>query len=217
MSREKIAQAIDGAFTMYLHRWPMVLWLTVLWVLLWGDLSVANVLAGFAIALGLMVLTPMPRVGFVGRVNLFALAYLMLRFVVDVVRASVQVSAQALHFGHTPRGGVVRVRLRSESDLFLTLTAQFCSLVPGSIIVEAHRLTGIMYVHVLDLEQSGGVAGVRKIVLDQERRILYALATQEELATAGLPRRQWWGGGNDSEAGKPDQAGLATGGNGAGA
>lgn len=187
----------EGMLAMWLGRWPMVLWLTVLWVLLWGDLSFANVVNGFIIALGLLVITPMPRVGFEGKINFFALAWLAIRFMLDVVRASFQVATQALRLGHTPRGAVVRTRLRSESDLFLTITAELTSLVPGSIIVEAHRLTGTMYVHVLDLEQTGGVEGLRRIVSEQERRILYAFATQEDLKAAGLPRRRWWGGGRE--------------------
>ena len=34
-------------------RWPMMLWLTAVWVLLWGDLTVANVVVGLVLgALG---------------------------------------------------------------------------------------------------------------------------------------------------------------------
>lgn len=183
----------------WLSRWPMFLWLTVLWVLLWGDLTLANVLAGAAVAVLLLIVAPMPTVGYVGRINIFALIYLGVRFIFDVLHASVQVSAQALHLGRTPHGGVARVRLRSESDLILTLVGVFTSLVPGSIIVEAHRLTGTMYVHVLDLGVTGGADGVRRIVLDQEKRLLYAFAHPDDLARAGLPRRRWWGGGRTED------------------
>ena len=43
-------------------RLPGVLvWLTGLWVLLWGDLTAANVLAGWAVALGVLTRTRAPR------------------------------------------------------------------------------------------------------------------------------------------------------------
>ncbi len=176
-------------------RWPMVLWLTVVWVLLWGHLTVANVLAGFLIGVGLVTIAPMPKAGFDGRPWLPGIVVLVVRFVIDIVMASVQVARAALAFGRTPHGAVIRVRLRSHSDLLLTVTAQLCSLVPGSIIVEAHRLTGTLYVHVFDPTGPDGIEGERRRVLAIERRVLYALATDHEIAEAGLPpRRRLLGG-----------------------
>lgn len=171
-------------------RWPMVAWLTVVWVLLWGNLTVANVLAGLALGILLVTVAPMPRVGLDGRPWLPGIVPLLVRFAADVVMASVQVAIRALSFGRPPRGAVVRVQLRSHSDLLLTLTAQLCSLVPGSIIVEAHRLTGTLYVHVLDVKAAGGIDGAREHTLAIERRVMYAFATDAEIAEAGLPPRK---------------------------
>ncbi len=169
-------------------QWATVLWLTVVWVLLWGDFTWGNVVNG--ILLGLLVTAGlrMTPVDFRGRVHPVGLLVLLGRFAADLVRASFEVSMVALRPRHTPRGAVICVQLRSHSDLYLTLTAELVSLVPGSIIVEAHRLTGRLYVHVLDVETSGGVEKARQAVLDQEARLLRALASDEELAEAGLPR-----------------------------
>lgn len=171
-------------------QWATVVWLAAVWVLLWGGLSPANVLAG--LGLGLVVtqglrMTPMD---FHGRVRPIGLARLLGRFAVDLVRASFEVSLLALRLRHVPRGAVIGVRLRSHSDLYLTLTAELCSLVPGSIVVEAHRVTGTLYLHVLDVEQSGGIEAARQNVLDQEERVLRAFASDAELDDAGLPRRR---------------------------
>jgi len=171
-------------------RWPMIVWLAATWVLLWGDLTVANVLAGLVLGALVMVLLPMPRVGFDGRPWLPGIVVLVVRFFVDVIMASVQVAKKALAFGQHPRAAVIRVRLRSHSDLLLTITAQLCSLVPGSIIVEAHRLSGTLYVHVFDVDDAGGIDGARAHALEIERRVIYALATDEEIAEAGLPPRR---------------------------
>ncbi|WP_182112411.1 MULTISPECIES: Na+/H+ antiporter subunit E [unclassified Actinotalea] len=166
-----------------------VAWLTVIWVLLWGDLSIANVLSGIVIAVVVVRLLRMPVIDFHGRVHPGALAYLLYRFAVDLVVASTQVTLLALDPRRTPRSAVIAVQLRSHSDLYLTLTAQFCSLVPGSVVVEAHRTTGMLYVHVLDVDMAHGVDAARQHVLDQEERILRALASDEELAQVGLRRR----------------------------
>jgi len=163
-------------------------WLTVVWVLLWGDLSVANVLAGFVLAVGVGLVFRMPPVHFAGRVHPLSTLYLIAVFVRDLVVASAQVVTLALTPGRRPRSAVIAVSLRSPSDLYLTLTAELTSLVPGSVVVEAHRTTGMLYVHVLDVGIVGGLEKARSHVLDNEARVLRALASDAELAQAGLPR-----------------------------
>lgn len=165
----------------------LVAWLTTVWVLLWNDLSLANVVNGVLIAVVATTLLPLTPVPFHARLRPWAALVLLGRFAWDVVVASVQVAVLALSPRRVPRGAVIRVRLRSHSDVVLTMTAELASLVPGSIIVEAHRLTGTLYVHVLDVETAGGLEAARRHVLEQEQRILYALATDDELVDAGLP------------------------------
>lgn len=166
-------------------QWPTLVWLTVVWVLLWGDLSVGNVLAGLLIGTVVSLVMPLPPVAWGGRVRPLALAHLVGRFAVDVVLASVQVGLQAFR-RRPPLSAVIRVRLRSSSDLFLTLTAELCSLVPGSVVVEAHRLTSTLYLHVLDVGGPDGIEAARRRALEQEERVLRALASDADLAAAGL-------------------------------
>jgi len=164
------------------------LWLTLVWVLLWGDLSVANVLGGLVVALVVGFTLRMPSVHFTGRIHLLSLLYLVAVFVRDLVLASAQVVALAFTPGRVPRSAVIAVQLRSPSDLYITLTAAVTSLVPGSIVVEAHRTTAMLYVHVLDVGISGGLEKARRHVLDNEARVLRAIASDGELAAAGLAR-----------------------------
>ncbi|WP_028045605.1 Na+/H+ antiporter subunit E [Cellulomonas sp. URHE0023] len=170
-------------------QWPTILWLTVVWVLLWGDLSVGNVLAGLVIGLLVTNGLRMAPIDFHGRLRPIGIVRLFARFAADLVRASFEVSLIALRPGYQTRGAVIGVQLRSHSDLYLTLTAELASLVPGSLVVEAHRLTGKLYLHVLDVRQSGGIEAARRSVLDQEERVLRAFASDEELEAAGLRRR----------------------------
>ena len=169
-------------------QWPTIVWLAIVWVMLWGDVSWGNIVAGLAIAVIITLVMPLPAIAFHGTVRPLALLALLLRFATDLVVASVQVSLQAFRFGHTPRGAVVGVRLRSSSDLYLTLVAELSTLVPGSLVIEAHRLTGMLYLHVLDLDSYGGVDKVRDDVHALEARVLRALASEEELEAAGVAR-----------------------------
>ncbi|MGH8928864.1 MAG: Na+/H+ antiporter subunit E [Acidimicrobiia bacterium] len=169
--------------------WVSVLWLTALWVLLWGELSFGNVVAGLVIGTVAAVFFHLPSVDFHGRVRPLGALILIARFLADLVVASVQVAILALSPGRVPRGAVIRVHLRSESDLYLTLTAELSSLVPGSLVVEAFRQTGMLYVHILDVDAMGGIEKNRRHVLAVERRVLRALASDSELEHAGLSRR----------------------------
>jgi multicomponent Na+:H+ antiporter subunit E len=169
-------------------QWPTILWLAFVWVLLWGELSWGNVIAGMLLAVLISVVMPLPSIEFHGRVRPAGIVMLLARFAYDLVHASIQVSMQAFNFRRTPHGAVVGVRLRSSSDLYLTLVAELSSLVPGSLVIEAHRNTGMLYLHVLDLQKYGGVDKVRADVHELENRVLRALASDEELALAGVAK-----------------------------
>ncbi|SDR78703.1 multisubunit sodium/proton antiporter, MrpE subunit [Paraoerskovia marina] len=183
------------------RQWPAVLWLTLVWVLLWGDLSWANVLAGAALGIFVVVALPLPSIEYRGRVRPLALLRLLGFFARDLVTASAQVAVQALRLNWQPRGAVVRVPMRNAGDLYLTIASLLVSLVPGTVIVEAHRLTGTLYVHVLDLRSSGGADAVRAHVAEIEERVLRALASTDELEAAGL-------GPSPVEPGAPVESGA---------
>lgn len=169
-----------------LTQWPTLLWLALVWMLLWGQFSWANLLGGLAVAVLVVLLFPLPALGMNLKVRPLQFAKLVGFFFYDLTLASAQVSWQAWNFKRTPHGAVIGVKLRNPADLYLTVTAELSTLVPGSLVVEAHRLTGMLYLHVLDLESYGGREKVRRDVLALEERVLRALASDEELIVAGL-------------------------------
>lgn len=154
--------------------------LTVVWVLLWGTPTRLNVVGGLLVATVVLVVFPLPQVTLAGRVHPPALLRLAVRFVADLVVASVQIARLAFRFGHVPRSAIIAVALRAPSDLNLTLTAEALSLVPGSLIVEVDRTAGVLYVHVLDLRHPGDAARFRQSVLDLETRIVRAFGSPAE-------------------------------------
>ena len=77
-------------------QWGTILWLAAVWVLLWGDLSVANVLAGLALGLAVTYGLRMTPIEFHGRVRPLRVVHLFARFGVDLVRASFEVAFIAL-------------------------------------------------------------------------------------------------------------------------
>lgn len=163
-------------------QWPMLISLTVVWVLLWGGLTVANVLSGLVVAVIVTLVFPLPPIVLGGTLRPLGLLRLAGWFAVELVVASVQVAGQALRIGQRPLNAVIQVDLHSRSDLYLTLTAELLSLVPGSLVVEVRRSTSTLFLHVLDVRDQDDVEEARRRALRQEERVMRALASDEELA-----------------------------------
>ncbi|MFC7359854.1 Na+/H+ antiporter subunit E [Nocardioides astragali] len=153
---------------------PMLVWLTVIWVVLWGDVSPMTVAGGLAVACIACLVFPLPPLRLDVRVRPLPLVWLVARFVADVVVSSVQVSRVVLRRGRPPRNAVVEVSLRTPSDFVLTVVAEMTCLIPGSLVVEARRSTHTLFLHVLDVGDAAGVEHFRQSVLDQEARVVKA-------------------------------------------
>ena len=153
---------------------PVLAWLTIVWVALWGELSVFNVVAGIVVAVVVCLVFPLPRLHMHLHVRLLRLAWLVVRFLADVVTASAQVAWTTLQFHRQPRNAVIEVQLRTPSDFVLTVVAEMTSLVPGSLVVEARRSTHTLFLHVLDARDQAGVEKMRRDVLALERRVVLA-------------------------------------------
>lgn len=165
---------------------PWVLaWLTIVWVALWGDLSLFNVAGGLLIAVVVCLVFPLPPIRLHLRIRPLRLAWLVLHFLGDVVLASAQVAWTTLQFHRQPRNAVIEVQLRTPSDFVLTMVAEMTSLVPGSLVVEARRSTHTLFLHVLDARDQDGVDRMRRNVLALERRVVLALGADTSSVQPG--------------------------------
>ena len=154
----------------------------VIWVLLWGDLSLANLVSGFLLGLLITWVFPLPPIDFHGRFRLWPHTKLIAILLFDLVRSSFVVAAQAFHFGHTMRNAVVRVDLKTHSDLYLTLTSELVSLVPGTLVMEARRQESVVYLHVMDVRSDSDIEAARRKVLEAEERVVRSFGSDDEVA-----------------------------------
>lgn len=157
---------------------PVIVWLTLVWVALWGDLSVGNVLGGLLVAVAICLLFPLPPLRMNLHVRPWWFGWLVLRFLADVVAASAEVTWTTLQLSRQPRNAVIEVDLRTHSDFVLTVVAEMVSLVPGSLVVEARRSTHTLFLHVLDARDMTGVEKMRSQVLALERRVVLAFGAE---------------------------------------
>ena len=109
----------------------MLCWLILVWMLLWGNVSAANILSGLAIALVITVLMPLPPVPIEGRLHPLSLLRLVVKVVYYLVLSSLQVAWLAIRPGPPPRTAVLRAHLALKSDLVLALAVNVINLIPG--------------------------------------------------------------------------------------
>lgn len=150
-----------------LRRAPLIAWLTLVWMLLWEDLSAASLLGGALAGGTLVVLFPEAGPGRFVRVRPLAAARLALYFLIKVLEANLIVAWEVI----TPSNesvelGIVAVPLVGDSDVMLTLVANAITLTPGTLTLEVRKDPPTVYVHVLHLRSVEAVrADVRKLEL----------------------------------------------------
>lgn len=157
-----------------------LLWLTAVWVLLWGSLNPLNLLGGVLVGLLVLLLFPLPRVDLRLRVHPVGLLVLVGRFLSDLVRASVEVAWLAVRPGPVAHGVVMDLELVSDDAFLQTLTAEMVSLVPGSVVIDLEPSTGLLTLHALDVRTRAEAERVRHKVRAQEARILRAFHPDPE-------------------------------------
>jgi multicomponent Na+:H+ antiporter subunit E len=135
-------------------------WLVAIWLLLWNDLSVANVVSGVAVAVAVLSLSRLPKSFCVGsesgdrpRVSIPHLIYFGGYVLVKLVQANLVLAWEIV----TPwrdriHTGIVAVPLRTSSDLAMTVVANVITLTPGTVTIEAKGTPPVLYVHVLHLD-----------------------------------------------------------------
>lgn len=157
--------------TIVLRAWTLC-WLILVWVLLWGNISAANILSGLAIALVITLWLPLPPVPVEGRLHPLSLLRLVLTVAYYLLVSSVQVAVLALK-PKPPLSAVLRAHLAVKSDLVLALAVNILNLTPGNIVLEIDQARRMIYVHVLDVSSDREVERFHRQV-DTIRNLLVA-------------------------------------------
>lgn len=164
-----------------LRRHPLLLlWLTVVWVGLWGSVTAANVLGGMSVAVLLVLALPLTEVREDDDVRALPLLRFVAYFAVDLVRASMQVALLVLRPRPLLRQAVLAVPVRGASDRLLTLLANAISLTPGTLTLEVDRPRSTLYVHVIDVgPDPQALERVRASILKVEHLAVQAVGSAE--------------------------------------
>ncbi|RDH77262.1 Na+/H+ antiporter subunit E [Mycolicibacterium moriokaense] len=175
----------------------MLCWLVLVWVLLWGKVSAANIVGGLLVALVITVLLPLPAVPVEGRVHPLSLAKLIVVVGYQLVISSLQVAWLAIKPGPPPLTAVLRAHLAIKSDLVLALAVNIFNLIPGSVVLEIDQERRVIYAHVLDVGNAKSVDRFYRQIAQMERLLVAAFERETEFRYAasrtsgtGIPFRE---------------------------
>ncbi|MEA4943023.1 MAG: Na+/H+ antiporter subunit E [Propionicimonas sp.] len=157
-----------------------VVLLAAVWVLLWGEPSLLNILYGLVLGWLVTVVFWLPPIRYYGEIRLGGVLLLVLTQLRDLAVASFQLAATAFRPRITLRSGIVKVRLHTNSDLFQVAVAVLISIVPGTLVVDSVRRPRLLYLHVFDLPDAGAVKRQRAHALAIEARLIRAFGSADD-------------------------------------
>jgi len=122
--------------------------LVALWLLAWGEVSLANVVSGVAAAAALLVAFPPDRRAHARlRFSVTGAGRLAIYVVVQLVRSNVVMAGQILRPRPDVRPGVIAHRLRQPSEEVVTVMTSVIALSPGTMTVDVDPESTTIYVH----------------------------------------------------------------------
>lgn len=171
----------------WLGRAVIGVWLVIMWLLLWGDLNLANVVGGVVISAFLVAVFPPddtnddPIVIRPVKAASFLLWFLWALIVTNVAVAK-EVLLPTSRSEINP--AVVACQLRTGSGRLATLVANAITLTPGTLTIDARNRPAVLFVHVLAFDS---IEATRAEVADLERRVVEAFGTRAEVALVAEP------------------------------
>jgi multicomponent Na+:H+ antiporter subunit E len=153
------------------------------WVLGWGELSLANVLSGVLVALAVLALFPLGALPELHGQTVRPVAALHLAgyFVVELVQSNISMVRDLLGHRSRIRTGIVAYPLRVDSFALMTFLANVVSLSPGTMPIEFDDAEGqpkVVYIHITRMYERDAV--VRKVARYEELAIR-AFGSREQL------------------------------------
>jgi multicomponent Na+:H+ antiporter subunit E len=182
-------------------------WLVLVWVLLWGELSVANLLGGLAVGSVLLIVFPLAPTHLRGRFRPLAVARLALTLAWKLIEANALVAWATLHPTRQFTVGVVSVPVVGASDALITFVANALTLTPGSVVLEVRRGDPTMLLfHVFDLRDA---EAVRREVQRVEALAIQAFGSPAAVAALDGANTGIRGGTGDMDGGNgPERSGT---------
>lgn len=168
---------------MFVRRLPLlVIWLTILWVLLWGDVTLGNVLTGAFFGSLVLAGARLSRQRAIDgetlpRLDPFMLVYFLGYVIVKLIQANLVLAWEILTPRNRIKSGIIAVPMHTDSQLAMLTVASVVTLTPGSVTLEAKGTPTVLFVHVLHLHDPDGE---RKKILRIEELTIRAFGSRRD-------------------------------------
>lgn len=150
--------------------WFMV-WIVVMWCMLMGEVTVANLVGGLLVSLFIVFALPLPAMPVAGiSVSWGKLIVFMAQWFVELMEASIMVGWLAVRPQPVPKTAIVKLPMRVENEFILSLAVSLYNLQPGGTVSDIDIANRMLIIHLLnadsekDLERE--IAAVRKLEAD---------------------------------------------------
>jgi multicomponent Na+:H+ antiporter subunit E len=153
--------------------------LVALWILAWGQLTLANLLSGLVIATALLLAFPQRRWG--GRhlrLSAAGIVRLTAYVVTQLITSNIVMTRQILRRSTAGRPGVLAHRLRRPSAQVATVMSSIIALSPGTMTVDVAGDSSVLYVHFFELDDIGAA---RASLARLEQLVNNAIAARPDL------------------------------------
>ena len=176
----------------------LIIWLTVVWALLWGDLSVASLLSGLGIAVFVVLVARPTGVHGIQLTSFHPLSAVVFvgYFLVQLVKSNLQVAWEVITPRPNMNRAIISVPLHVSTDGLATLVGNAITLTPGTLTVDVRRddpdRPPVLYVHALHFTD---VDSLRRSVLRLERLAVRSFGTKEQRAELERVVASWPDGG----------------------
>ena len=136
----------------------LFLWIVVMWQLLWGEVTWANIFGGIGVGLLISIFVPMPRVP-VSDIDVHwpSMIKLFATFFVDFIVASFTVAWLAVRRQDPPPSAVVEIPMRTRDDLSLASAIALINLQPGGLVIDIDNRRKTDTMHLLDGSSTGRI------------------------------------------------------------
>ena len=172
----------------------LVIWLTLVWALLWGDFGVASLLSGLGIAAFVVIVarpTGISGLQFTSFHPIWAVVFVAY-FLVQLVKSSFQVAWEVITPGSKVNRAIIAVPMHVDTEGLVTLVGNAITLTPGTLTVDVrahgHDQPPVLYVHVLHFTD---VESLRRDVLTLERLAVRAFGTKQQRADLERAVAEW--------------------------
>lgn len=158
---------------MNLFAWNMML--ALLWATVTGAFSLQNLLLGFAIGYVVLLVARPTTGGTTYHGRLWKTVLFVLRYIGELVWASLRVAYDVLTPTFHMRPGVIAIPLDAKTDIEITMLANLISLTPGTLALDVSSDRSVFYIHAMYIDNDDVEALRREIKNGLERRVLELL------------------------------------------